>query len=212
MSFDGFNRYGGYSSAESATVRKQKASASIQKMKKKNPDIEPIIIEGRALAKSWWGKAWNKNLESYSDYRNRIGRGKSYVRSGSVIDLKLQPGQITALVQGSRAKPYEVKIGIDPLSKKNWEEVTARCNHRVDSLQQLVEGSFPEALAGLFTDHRYGLFPSPGFSDYRPLSSGKHKLCIVPFLTVCFTLLQPTGFRTSHLRPDSSGKPCPLVS
>ncbi len=162
MSFDRFNRYGGYSSAESATVRKQKASASIQKMKKKNPDIEPIIIEGRALAKSWWGKAWNKNLESYSDYRNRIGRGKSYVRSGSVIDLKLQPGQVTALVQGSRAKPYEVKIGIDPLSKKNWEEVTARCNHRVDSLQQLVEGSFPEALAGLFTDHKYGLFPSPG--------------------------------------------------
>lgn len=103
----------------------------------------------------------NMNLESYSDYGNRIARGKSYVRSNTVLDLKISKGNVLAKVQGSRAKPYEVEIKIDTLSSRNWEQVTELCNNRIDSLEQLIEGKFPKELEILFTDKKFGMFPSP---------------------------------------------------
>ena len=145
----------------SAAEKKEKANKSIAKFKKKNPDIEPVIIEGRTLAKSWWGKAWNLNLESYADYENRINRGKSYVRNNMVLDLKITKGKVTAKVQGTRAKPYDVEILIDALSNEKWKQVTALCNNRIDSLEQLIEGKFPKELDVLFKEKKYGIFPSP---------------------------------------------------
>ena len=56
--------YYGYPKHETVAEKKAKANKAIEKLKKKNPDIEPIIIAGRTLATSWWGKAWNQNLES----------------------------------------------------------------------------------------------------------------------------------------------------
>lgn len=153
-------RYG-FPEYESVAEKKAKASKKLEKYKKKNPDIEPIIIEGRTLAKSWWGKAWNLNLESYADFGNRIARGKSYVRSNTVLDLKIFKGRVAAKVQGSRSKPYEVEINIDTLDSEKWEQVTALCNHRIDSLEQLIEGKFPKELEVLFTERKYGMFPSP---------------------------------------------------
>ncbi len=153
--------YYGFPKYESVAEKKAKAIRSLEKLKKKNPEIEPVIIEGRTLAKSWWGKAWNLNLESYADYENRISRGKSYVRSNTVLDLKITKGKVLALVQGSRSKPYEVKIQIDPLKSEKWAQVTALCNHRIDSLEQLIEGKFPKELEGVLTERKYGMFPSP---------------------------------------------------
>ena len=155
MGYYGFPKY------VSAAEKKDKAQKSLEKFKKKNPDIEPVIIEGRTIAKSWWGKAWNANLESYADYSSRISRGKSYVKSNTVLDLKITKGNIEAIVQGSSIRPYEIKIKIDALTEKKWEQVTALCNHRIDSLEQLIEGKFPKELEVLFTDRKYGLFPSP---------------------------------------------------
>lgn len=155
MGYYGFQRY------ESAAEKKAKANNSLAKMKKKNPDIEPVIIEGRTLAKNWWGKSWNINLESYADYSNRIERGKSYVRNNAVVDLKIFKGKVIAKVQGSRVKPYDVEISIDALNSKKWDHVTELCNNRIDSLEQLIEGKFPKELEVLFTDKKYGMFPSP---------------------------------------------------
>jgi uncharacterized Zn finger protein len=155
MSFYGFPKY------ESVAEKKAKAIKALEKLKKKNPEIEPVIIEGRTLAKSWWGKAWNLNLESYADYGNRIARGKSYVRSNTVLDLKIYKGTVEAKVQGSSSKPYDVKINIDALSSTKWEQIIALCNHRIDSLEQLVEGKFPKELEVLFKERKYGMFPSP---------------------------------------------------
>lgn len=155
MSHYGFPKY------VSVGEKKAKAIKALEKLKKKNPDIEPIIIEGRTIAKSWWGKAWNLNLESYADYSNRISRGKSYVRNNTVLDLKITRGNVDAKVQGSSAKPYAVKIRIDALDAKKWEQVTVLCNHRIDSLEQLIEGKFPKELEVLFKEKKYGMFPSP---------------------------------------------------
>ncbi|GAU75568.1 SWIM zinc finger family protein [Fusibacter sp. 3D3] len=155
MGYYGFPKY------ESVAEKKEKAIRAYEKLKKKNPDIEPIIIEGRTIAKNWWGKSWNSNLESYADYSNRIARGKSYVRNNSVLDLKITKGIVKAKVQGSGSKPYEVNITIDALSSQKWARVVELCNHRIDSLEQLFEGKFPKALEVLFIDKQYGMFPSP---------------------------------------------------
>ncbi|SPF38640.1 conserved hypothetical protein [Candidatus Desulfosporosinus infrequens] len=143
-----------------AEKRKQ-AQKSVEKLKKKNPDISPVIIEGSKLTKTWWGKSWNKNLESYSDYSNRIGRGRSYVRHGAVLDLKMTQGKITGLVQGSASKPYQVTIVIQTLPKNIWEALTNDCAGKIDSLQELIDGKFPKALAEMFTAKGKGLFPAP---------------------------------------------------
>lgn len=157
--------YYGYSKQPTVAEKKEKARKSLQKLKKKS-DVEPVVIEGIKLAKSWWGKSWNENLESYADYENRITRGKSYVRNNAVLDLKISKGTIKAVVQGSRAKPYDVQIQIDPLSSEKWDQVTALCNHRIDSLEQLIEGKFPKELEVLFIDRKYGMFPSPKEIDF----------------------------------------------
>ena len=77
----------------------------------------PSSIEGRAIASTFWGKAWCTNLESYSDFENRLPRGRTYVRNGSVVDLKIDKGRIKALVSGSEL--YKVQIDIAALPKPN---------------------------------------------------------------------------------------------
>ncbi len=127
----------------------------------KQQGLRPVIIEGGVIAATWWGKAWNKNLESYADYTNRIGRGRSYVRSGAVLDLQVGAGEIKALVQGSRAKPYAVTITIKKLNKNTGNLVAAACEGKLESLEELLAGKFPEALEETFLQRKTGLFPSP---------------------------------------------------
>jgi uncharacterized Zn finger protein len=154
-------RYGGFPAYVTVAEKKAKAAKALDKLKRKNPDMEPVILEGRNLAKTWWGKAWNQNMESYADFSNRIARGRSYVRNNTVLDLKITKSVINALVQGSGSKPYSVTISIDPLSKEKWGKVTELCNHRIDNLELLMEGKFPRELEALFVEKKYGLFPSP---------------------------------------------------
>lgn len=151
----------GYKSYVSVSEIREKAAKKLEKLRKKNPEIAPVTITGTAIAKSWWGKAWNKNLESYADFSNRIGRGKSYVRNGAVLDLRIKQGMVEALVQGSRVKPYEVDIHIDTLTEDKWEKITKLCNNQIASLSALTGGKFPKELEALFVDPGYGLFPSP---------------------------------------------------
>ena len=138
-----------------------RAKAALDKLRKKMPDIKPITISGRKLARTWWGEAWNSNLESYRDYAYRLERGRGYVRHGCILHLVVNSGHIEALVQGSRQKPYEIKISIDPLSEKVWNAITQTCKGQIGSMQELLIGKFPKALSELFTQKGNGLFPSP---------------------------------------------------
>lgn len=153
--------YYGYAPYVSVAEKKAKSLKALAKLKAKNKDLEPITIEGRTLAKSWWGKAWNQNLESYADYSNRIARGRSYVRNNAILDLKITKSEVKAIVQGSSSKPYTITIQIDKLSNERWNKVITLCNHRINTLEQLVTGSFPKELEVLFKERKYGLFPSP---------------------------------------------------
>jgi uncharacterized Zn finger protein len=153
--------YGDFPEYVPVAERRKQAQKSVEKLKKKHPNIAPVIITGRKITKTWWGKSWCDNLERYSDYANRIDRGRSYVRNGAVLDLQVVQGKISALVQGSGSKPYQVHITIKPLSKGVWEDIIKNCSGKMDSLQELLEGKFPQALSDLFTAKGTGLFPAP---------------------------------------------------
>lgn len=141
--------------------KRAKAEKKLKQLKKKNPSINPVIITGNAIANTWWGKEWNKNLEKYADFSNRIGRGRSYVRHGAVLDLKIEPGRVTALVQGSTSRPYEIIIEIKKIPDRNWSEIKQACKGNMDNVQNLMAGKFPKKLADIFTSKGNGLFPSP---------------------------------------------------
>jgi len=141
--------------------RKRKAENKLKKLMKKNPGMKPVMIAGRAIATTWWGKAWNTNLERYADYANRIGRGRSYVRHSAVLDLRIESGRVTSLVQGSRSKPYAVTVEIKKISSTNWRNIKNACEGKFDSLKKLLSGKFPRALGDIFTQKGKGLFPTP---------------------------------------------------
>ena len=111
----------------SESLLKKNLKESVKKQKEKGNKLEPVVISGRAIAKSWWGKAWCDNLEHYADFASRLERGKRYVRTGTVIDLKIQKGKIIARVQGTRKTPYRVEIRISPLTEQKCEAILDRC-------------------------------------------------------------------------------------
>jgi uncharacterized Zn finger protein len=153
--------YSSYPKYVPVSSKKADAQKALAKLKKKNPDVCPVVITGNKVANTWWGIAWNKNLESYADYSNRIGRGRAYVRNGMVLDLRIEPECVTAVVAGSRKTPYNVKVSIDALSKSRWKTITEICGRSIANIDQLVQGKFPKELITLFTQKGEGLFPSP---------------------------------------------------
>lgn len=148
-----------YRQPDDAKLQKN-AQLTTQKEKKKGKVLEPVIIEGRKIVKSWWGQAWCENLERYADYESRLERGKRYVRTGAVVDLKIQKGKVQARVQGRRKAPYKVEIRISPLSEVRTQNAIEQCGKKITNLERLVQGDFPEELKILFTDEN-GLFPKP---------------------------------------------------
>ena len=142
------------------TELQENARASQKKAKAKGQVLEPVVVQGTAIAKSWWGKAWCTNLERYADYESRLARGKRYVRAGTVLDLKIQAGKVLARVQGSRKTPYKVEIRISPLSQEKCQSIISRCGSKIQNLESLVTGDFPEELKDLFLGQD-GLFPAP---------------------------------------------------
>src|SRR5215208_7726293 len=99
--------YYGYKPYVPVARRRAQAAREVTRRIKKGQAVSPVQIEGRAIASTFWGLAWCTNLESYSDFENRLPRGRTYVRNGSVVDLKIEKGQINALVSGSEL--YKVR-------------------------------------------------------------------------------------------------------
>lgn len=149
-----------YYSQPNASQLKQNSKESVRRASDRGQTLKPVTIQGRLIAKSWWGRAWCDNLEQYADYESRLDRGKRYVRTGSVIDLKIQKGRVTARVQGTRKTPYKVEIRISPLSEEKCQSIIQKCGRRTENLEKLLNGDFPEEMKELFQS-RDGLFPSP---------------------------------------------------
>jgi uncharacterized Zn finger protein len=143
----------------SVAQRRQKAAKEMAKLKKKGHPVSPVVVEGRTIVKTFWGKAWCENLEQYSDFANRLPRGRTYVRNGSVIDLQIAPGEIQALVSGSSI--YKVAVKVAPVAKARWQSICTDCAGAIDSLIELLQGRFSKGVMERVCRQKTGLFPSP---------------------------------------------------
>ncbi|MBQ4125056.1 MAG: SWIM zinc finger family protein [Desulfovibrio sp.] len=136
-----------------------RAKKALAKLEKKGLKVQPIAEFKGALAKTFWGKAWCEGLEKYADYENRLPRGRSYVRNGSVCHLELSKGLVKAKVAGSHL--YDVEIQIEPLDKARWQAICAKCAGRVGSLVELLQGKLSKEVMQIICAPETGMFPSP---------------------------------------------------
>jgi uncharacterized Zn finger protein/DNA-binding transcriptional regulator YiaG len=141
-------------------VRQARALNKMEKLRKKGICIQPVEIEGRQIARSFWGQAWCDHLEKFSDYENRLPRGRAYVRNGSVCHLEIAEGAVKAMVSGSDL--YHVNIEIKKLPGKKWGQVKKRCAGQIGSLLELLQGMLSKSVMTVVTDRDSGLFPHPG--------------------------------------------------
>ena len=140
-------------------TRRKNAAKQTEALRKKGHTITPIEIEGRTIARTFWGKAWCTHLESYSDYANRLPRGRTYVRNGSVVHLGIGTGQVDAMVQGSEM--YKVRVGVKALAETHWRAIVAECTGKIGSLVELLAGSLSTSVMEIVAHREQGLFPKP---------------------------------------------------
>ncbi len=140
-------------------TRRSQAARALKKLSKPGQRPAPVVIVGRTIARTFWGKAWCENLERYSDYSNRLPRGRTYVRNGSVVDLTLSPGKVAARVSGSQL--YQVAIEVTPLSKAHWKALCKDCAGGIDSVVELLQGRFARGVMERLCRPKTGLFPAP---------------------------------------------------
>jgi len=139
--------------------REQAARYATTLAKKEKRTLCPVQIKCRGMATTFWGKAWCDNLERYGDFANRLPRGRTYARNGSVVDLQIGRGRVTAIVGGSDV--YEIDIQIDTLTKSVWKKIKTDCSHSIDSLMDLLQGQFEQGVMARLTRQHDGLFPDP---------------------------------------------------
>ncbi|MEE8059606.1 MAG: helix-turn-helix domain-containing protein [Pseudomonadales bacterium] len=141
------------------SVAQQRAQAQreMKKLRKKGVDVCPIEIEGRIITRTFWGDAWCEHLEQFSDYANRLPRGKRYVRNGSVCHMEIQKGKINAMVSGSEL--YDIKVAIKPLAQNRWKTIKQQCMGQIGSLLELLEGKLSANVMAVVTHPKTGLFP-----------------------------------------------------
>lgn len=140
-----------------AAKRLQKAQKKMQQLKKKGHNIQPIKIEDRTIARSFWGNAWCKHMESFCDESNRLSRGKTYVRNGSVCHLEINKGEIKAMVYGNEL--YYITIEIKPLARHKWDDIKQTCLGKVSSLLDLLSGKLADGVMEVVVHPKNGLFP-----------------------------------------------------
>ncbi|HVX83512.1 MAG TPA: SWIM zinc finger family protein [Phycisphaerae bacterium] len=151
--------YGGFAPYVPVAQRQANAAKEVAKLLKKGQKVLPVKIAGRKIAQTFWGDSWCKNLERYSDLANRLPRGRTYVRNGSVVHLEIKPGEVAALVSGSSL--YEIKITIAALPSAAWKAIGGRCAGQIASVIELLSGKLSKGVMAIITEPGEGLFPKP---------------------------------------------------
>ena len=148
----------------SVAARRLQAARAVANLAKKGHQTSPVVIDGRKIARTFWGKAWCDNLERYSDFESRLPRGRTYVRNGSVVDLQIAPGTVRAMVSGSDLYRIEVKVAAVP--KARWTGVCRDCAGAIDSVVELLQGRLSQGVMTRICQEKTGLFPSPAEIEF----------------------------------------------
>jgi uncharacterized Zn finger protein len=152
--------YGDWAPYVPVAERRRRALRAMENLRKKGHPVAPVTLVGRrAMAATFWGKAWCDNLEGYRDYENRLPRGRSYVRNGSVVDLQIGPREIKAMVSGSSI--YHVTVSIGAVVRAQWQSICKDCAGGIDSLVELLQGRFSKGVMERICRQEHGLFPRP---------------------------------------------------
>ena len=149
--------YYGFPEYVPVAQRRENAEKIIKKLQKKGQKLNPILIDGRIIAKSFWGKGWCTHLETMNDFESRLPRGRTYARNGSVIDLTIKPGLISAKVSGSEI--YDIKIEVKKMEDKPFKKIIDQCRGEISSLIDLLSGKFSKGIMTIIADEKTGLFP-----------------------------------------------------
>lgn len=141
-------------------ARRRQAERALRELRRQGRVVSPVAILGRrVIALTFWGKAWCTNLEGYSDYSNRLPRGRTYVRNGSVLDLQVAAGEVRALVSGSSL--YQVTVKVAAVPPARWASICSDCAGAIDSLVELLQGRLSRAVMERICHQKAGLFPAP---------------------------------------------------
>ncbi len=151
--------YGEWAPYVPVAKRRARAAREISKLLKKGTKIEPIEVQGRKISRTFWGEAWCSHLEKFSDYENRLPRGRTYIRNGSVCHLSIAKGKVEAMVSGSDL--YRVTINVSPISARKWKILRSQCTGQIGSMLELLRGRFSDHIMRIVTDQDQGLFPKP---------------------------------------------------
>jgi uncharacterized Zn finger protein len=143
----------------SAAERRKKAEKRAAALRKKGQTLVPVMAGRGAIAKTFWGKSWCGNLERYSDFANRLPRGRTYLRNGSVLDLQIGGGEVSAQVMGSRL--YQVAVSVAAVPKMRWQTIGKDCAGSIDSLVDLLQGKLSQTVMERMCQPGTGLFPAP---------------------------------------------------
>src|SRR5688572_22882484 len=145
-------------------ARRHRATRELAVLRKSGQTVAPVVIDGRTIARTFWGKAWCENLERYSDFSNRLPRGRTYVRNGSVVDLQIAPGNVAAMISGSSL--YRVAVKVSAVPKARWNSICSDCSGAIDSLVELLQGQLSRGVMERICQQRTGLFPAPAEIDF----------------------------------------------
>jgi len=169
------SRYGGWAPYVSVAERRRKAEREMAKLRKKGHPVSPVTITGRTIATTFWGKAWCETMESFGDYENRLPRGRTYVRNGSVVDLQIAPAAVKALVSGSSV--YTVDIAIKAAPKAQWQSLCRDCVGGIESLVELLQGRMSKGVMERICRPDSGLFPKPSEIKYSCTCPDMASMC-----------------------------------
>jgi uncharacterized Zn finger protein len=118
-----------------------------------------IKAQSKKFGQTWWASKWLDALERLVDSA-RLGRGRSYARSGQVLNIDITPGRVESRVQGSRPAPYKVQIEINPLSNKEWDKVADAMASQALFAAKLLSGEMPQDIEVAFKQVGVNLFPA----------------------------------------------------
>ena len=143
-------------------VRRARAARELRGLRARGVEVQPVELKGkgRAIARSFWGQRWCEHLESFSDYANRLPRGRTYVRNGSVCHLAIEAGGVEAMVVGREL--YRVVVRIRKLKRPTWKAIKTACAGQIGSVLELLRGRLSDRVMDVVTDRDTGLFPQAG--------------------------------------------------
>ena len=141
-------------------ARRARAAVEMHELRERGVTVQPVEVRDRNIARSFWGRRWCEHLESFSDYADRLPRGRAYVHDGSVCHLAVEPGRVEAMVAARDL--YRVVVRIRRLDRPAWNAIRTACAGQIGSVLELLQGRLSDRVVNVVAHRDTGLFPPPG--------------------------------------------------